>query len=226
MRYQTLLFDLDNTLLNFTSAEYSALVKSFSLFGVSLTEDQIRRYTVINDRCWKALELGKMTRAALQVNRFALFCKEMELSLSPEEVNNTYMRTLSTLPETFPGAVELCRNLSQHYALYAVTNATASVATARFGASGLAPWFGGLFVSEAVGYAKPDPRYFQVVLRAIGLPDPATVLVIGDSPSSDMQGGINAGLDTCFYNPNGHSCPLPVTYTVDSYATLSHLLLP
>ena len=228
MKYKTLLFDADDTLLDFHRAESAALTDTLTKHGLPCTPDIIRIYSEINDSLWKALERGEIEKDKLRVVRFERFCEELGFSADPKGLAQTYMECLSTKPYVFDGAIELCRELSKHYRMYIVTNGLKTIQTRRFSQSGLAPYFEKSFISEDSGFEKPDTRYFEWATAQIPEFDPNTTLVIGDSLTSDMKGGINFGLDTCWYNPKQKTAPqdLELTYTVHGFDELGRLLMP
>lgn len=229
MRYQTILFDADNTLLDFTRSEHDALYDCLAARGLPCGEDAIARYSAINDAYWKRLERGEVTRAALKVGRFADFLAEYGLHCDPAALANEYMQALSTKSYLIDGAEALCRRLTagaQPCRLYLITNGTEFVQHGRFDPSPLAPLFHACFISECMGCEKPDVAYFHMVTSAIPAFEPASTLVVGDSLSSDIRGGIAAGLDTCWFNPHGKACPSDVapTYTCTTLAEVGDIV--
>ena len=216
MRYTTVLFDADNTLFDFSKAERAALDDALTAFGVTPDEKKARHYSAVNDMMWKKLERGEISKSVLRVARFEVFCRDCELDVDVPALAVAYTDRLAEKAFLLPGALATCRTLAAFCDLYLITNGLKAVQEKRFAASPLKPFFKGLFISEAVGAEKPDPAYFAAVARAIDGFDPAKTLVVGDSLTSDIAGGIAAGLDTCWFNPKHLKNPgLPVTYTVD-----------
>ncbi len=216
MRYTTVLFDADNTLLDFSRAERAALCDALSAFGVTPDEEKVRRYSAVNDMMWKKLERGEIGKADLRVERFAVFCRLYDLTVDVPALATAYTDRLSEKAFLMPGALATCRALAAHCDLYVITNGLRTVQEKRFAATPLYPLFKGSFISEVVGAEKPDPAFFAAVAHAIDGFEAAKTLVVGDSLTSDIAGGIAAGLDTCWFNPKHLENPgLPVTFTVD-----------
>ncbi len=227
MPYSIALFDADNTLLDFSLSEHDALAECLVSRGIHPTESIIARYSAINDAHWKLLEQGQTTRELLRINRFADFFAEFGWDFDPEQMANDYMAALSGKAYCMDGAEALIERLAGKCRLFIITNGIASVQNARFNVTSMAPFFEGVFISEELGCAKPDKRFFDQVAAAIPGFDPKKTLVIGDSLSSDIQGGINAGLDTCWFNRRGTEAPagFPITYTVSHLCEVEAILL-
>ena len=227
MAYSIVLFDADNTLLDFSRAEHEALCECLSARGISTDKDTVSLYSLINDSHWKRLERGETTRTRLRVERFTEFFSAVGYSGDPVAMADDYVEALSRQSHLMDGAQELIRSLYGRCRLYIVTNGITSVQKSRFGRCALAPYFDRCFISEEMGYSKPDKRFFDLVSASI--PDfvPDETIVIGDSLSSDIQGGINAGLDTCWFNPNGQNAPshMNITYTVSRLKDIRDIIL-
>lgn len=232
MQYTCLLFDADNTLLDFSTAEKKAFRETCQTAGILYSDEGYRQYSHINDSLWKKLERGEITTEKLKVERFRLWLnwclqtKQMHKTVvTPEQMRDAFMVSLGKQAELMPGAEEVCRALSVRYShMYVITNGIGEIQRARFAATPISQYFGGMFISGEIGYAKPDIRFFNAVLSKLGITDKRTVLVIGDSLSSDMAGAIGAGLDSCFLSFDGKKTELPVTYTIDHLSALCALL--
>ena len=222
MRYNTLLMDADNTLLDFTRSEHDAIAETFAHFGLPNDDATIAIYSKVNEAHWKMLERGEIEKKVLMWKRFEAFLECTGLVADPKALAADYLQTLSTKSYLIEGALEVCAALAEKCRMYVVTNGDKRVQQGRFDPCPLAKYFRKAYISEVVGYEKPDVRYFEAVMDDIPDFDPATTLVVGDSLTSDIQGGINAGLDTCWYNPKGKSLPehIPVTYVIDDLAKL------
>ena len=213
---RALLWDLDNTVLNFSAAESAAIKCTFTELGLGVcTDAMVSRYAQINVSFWKKLERGEMDKATVLVERYRAFFREIGIDERlAESFNEIYE---SHIPDTIiycPNALEVLRTFQGRVPQYVATNGSASVQRTRLFYSGLDHVFDGVFISEEVGAAKPSSAYFDHVLNAIGSPARDSVLMIGDSLTSDMKGGADAGLRTCWYHPAGEDV-LPQTPRVD-----------
>ncbi len=210
--YSTLLFDADNTLLNFDEAETEGLKKAFESFGINLSEEDVEIYSEINVSFWKRYEKGEILKSEIGPGRYDVFLKYLnreELKgLTAEEVNEKYMECLSECGNLIEGAPELLKYLkSEGYDIYIVTNGTGWIQDSRLKRSGLLPFLNGLFISDYIGFQKPKKEFFDAVFSEINEKDKAKLLVIGDSLSSDIKGAENAGLDYIWYNHDGIQRP-------------------
>ena len=226
MRYTTILMDADNTLLDFTRSEHDAIAETFAHFGLPNDDATIAIYSEVNDAHWKMLERGEIEKKVLMWKRFEAFCRRTGLVADPHALAADYLHTLSTKSYMIEGALEVCATLAKNCRMYIVTNGDKHVQQGRFNPCPLAKYFEKAYISEEVGFEKPDIRYFNAVMADIPNFDPATTLVVGDSLTSDIKGGINAGLDTCWYNPKGKPAPadLPLTYVIRDLAELPALV--
>ncbi len=228
MTYTTLLMDADETLLDFCRSEGFALSDTLAKYGIDMTADIQNAYHEINRLLWQQLERGEILRKRLKVQRFEeLFEFIGAVGIDAAAFNEQYMQTLGTRGFLLDGALELVQVLSQRYRICIITNGTASVQHTRLADSGLLPFLNGVFISQEIGADKPSPVFFDAVLSALGNPDKRDLLIIGDSLTSDIRGGMLSGIDTCWFAPHGD---LPVsditpTYTVRSFKELLSLLV-
>ena len=193
-----LFLDLDDTILDFHKAERIALSKTIGDFGVEPTEDVLSRYHVINKWHWEQLELGTMTRDEVLVKRFAMLFEERGIDVDAVAVARAYEQNLSIGHYFLPGAEETVDALSKKYRLFLASNGTASVQKGRMTSANLYRFFEKVFVSQEIGHNKPSLAYFNACFAQIPDFDPAEAIMVGDSLSSDIQGGINAGISTIF----------------------------
>ena len=198
-----LFLDLDDTILDFHMAERLAINKTLRDFGLEPTEEVLGRYHVINKWHWEQLELGKMTRKDVQWKRFNALFSEFGVEADPQACAVRYMENLSVGHYFLPGAEETVELLSKKYRLFLASNGNASVQKGRMTSANLYRFFEKVFVSEEIGHNKPSRDYFDAAFAQIPGFDPEKALMVGDSLSSDIKGGINAGIRTCWVNPTG-----------------------
>lgn len=197
---KTVFLDLDDTLFDFLRSERVAIAETLSSFGIKPTDEVKKRYSEINRAMWQQLELGTMTREQILVSRFELLFEELGVNADGREARLCYERNLSGSYFYIDGAEEILTDLSKKYNLYLMSNGTAAVQDRRIAASGIAKYFKGIFISERVGYNKPSIEFFERCFAEIPDFHKEESIIIGDSLSSDIQGGINAGILTCHYN--------------------------
>lgn len=211
-----LLWDVDGTLLDFLAAERNALRACFAAFGLgACTDEMIGRYSVINQQHWRRLERGEITRAQTLYGRFAEFFRKEGIGCRDVDAFNLeYQKRLGDTVVFFDQADRLIASLRGRVRQYAVTNGTREAQMRKLTRSGLDALFDGVFISELVGADKPSVEFFDAVFREIGPVDRARVMIVGDSLTSDIRGGNNAGVRTCWYNPQG--LPAPADLHIDA----------
>ena len=227
-KYKWLLFDADDTVLDFLRSEHDALTLTLRGAGLPHSEDVISVYSTINEALWKKLELGLVEKERLRVQRFEELTAHYGWDTDAAALARAYTDHLSQMSYVLPGAYECCRALyeSGAYGMYIITNGISSVQRARFGACAVKDFFAQCFISGDVGYEKPSRRFFDAVAAQIEGFDPAHALVIGDSLSSDIRGGREYGIDTCWLNRRGREVPSDgsITYIINSISDLPALL--
>lgn len=224
--FDILLLDLDDTILDFHKAEGIAIGKTFSCFGIEPTQEVIRRYSAINKAHWELLERKELTREEVLVGRFATLFRELEVTADAVACARKYERFLSQGHWFLPGAEEALGELSKKYRLFLVSNGTASVQNGRLDSSGIRKYFENIFISQEVGANKPDILFFNRVFAEIPDFDKSRAIIVGDSLSSDILGGIHAGIATCWVNPR-HTPANPAIqadYEIERLAQLGALL--
>lgn len=215
---KTILWDIDGTLLSFTKAEHAAIRTCFEIFGLGpCTEEMIRRYSVLNLRYWKRLERGEITKSRLLVERFEEFFQaEGVICGDPAGFNAEYQFRLGDTICFNDEGYDLVKSLRGRVKQYAVTNGTKVAQDRKLCRSGLDALFDGVFISDEVGYEKPAPEFFRYVFEHIPPCEKREILIVGDSLTSDMQGGVNAGIPTAWYNPEGadNTSGLPIDHEI------------
>lgn len=197
------LLDLDDTILDFHQAEKIAISKTFRCFGVEPEDKLINRYSEINAAQWKRLETGEITREQVLVGRFEILFRELGLDISSREAKATYERLLAQGHYFMPGAEKMLEDIRDDYRLFICSNGTAVVQAGRLRSAGISPYFEKIFISEDIGYNKPSAEFFERCFAQMDDPDRSRAIIIGDSLTSDILGGINAGIKTCWFNPRG-----------------------
>ena len=196
----TLLFDLDNTLLDFDKAEANALSKALHDVNIKVDDLMLIRYNKINSSQWKLLEKGVITREEIKLRRFKILFEEFSLNADPKEVARNYQEYLGQGHYFIKDAEEVLEQLSKTHRIYLVTNGTLSVQKGRIESSGIKKYLQGVFISEEVGYNKPSKEYFEYCFSHIPDFKKENTAIIGDSLSSEIQGGKNTGIKTIWFH--------------------------
>ena len=223
---EILFLDLDDTILDFHRAERIALAKTFRAFGADPTETVLNRYHVINKEHWERLERREITREQTLLGRFQALFQEMGIPVDPEAVAREYEKNLAIGHYFLPGAEEAVASLSKKYELYLASNGTASVQKGRLTSANLYRYFRQVFVSQEIGYNKPSREYFDACFARIPGFDRKKAMIVGDSLTSDILGGKNAGIKTCWVNAShtsGRADILP-DYEIEALSQLEALL--
>ena len=225
--YPWLLFDADGTLFDYNRAEASALQKTFELLSLPFEDQHLETYRRINHGLWQALEQQEITQDVLRVRRFELLLEALQLNASPEKMSTAYVEQLGLGTDLIDGAYEVLQTLYGKSRLAIVTNGLQAVQRSRLAHSTIRDFITELVISEEVGAAKPQPAFFDAAFSQVGKPAKSDVLIIGDSLTSDIQGGVDYGLDTCWFNPTGAPQPddLPITYQINRLHELLDILV-
>ncbi|MGY3777506.1 YjjG family noncanonical pyrimidine nucleotidase [Isobaculum melis] len=221
--YQTLLFDIDDTLLDFQASEAFALQALFDAQQIPLTDDIKLQYQVINQGLWKAFEEEQISRSQVLNTRFSLLFEAYGQQVDGALFEKKYRTYLNQGHHLISGAFSLIQTLQQDYDLYVVTNGVSKTQYQRLTDAQLLPLFKDVFVSEDTGYQKPMKEYFDYVFNRIPHLVLDKTLIIGDSLTSDIQGGNLAGIDTCWFNPHSLANPTSFIPTIE-IQQLSELL--
>lgn len=209
MAYNWLLFDLDGTLLDFHKAEYSCMEATLKSFGFRADDAVLQSYRLINDAYWKMLERGEITQEALALARHRTLFERYGFAGDVEAFQRQYEGALSESSDLYAGALAVLDQLRAldtcHLAI--VTNGFARIQERRIALAGLDTLFERIFISEQVGYRKPQVEFFEHVFQEIG---GGSAMIIGDSLTSDIKGGADFGITTCWFNPDRQNNPLDV----------------
>jgi 2-haloacid dehalogenase len=224
MKYSWLLFDADDTLFDYPKAEAKALQWTFEQVGLPFQAYILPVYHKYNSQVWRELEQGQVTPLELRTKRFRLLFDDLGYNTDPQVFSSLYLKNLARGTDLIDGAAEILQQFSGKVHIGLVTNGLADVQRPRLESSSIRPYIEAIFISEELGTAKPSEAYFDLVFRSIGNPPKEDVLMIGDSLTSDMLGGVQYGLHTCWYNPAGKITDLPVTYQIQRLSELVQVL--
>lgn len=199
--YKFILWDIDDTLIDFKASEKVALKKCFKVYDVELSEEDIEVYSKINQDYWKMLELGQIEKGLMLGQRFTDFIEYLKVKgIDGATINKEFQMSIGDHVVMFDGAMEICEKLKGVKPQYAVTNGTIIAQERKLKNTGLDEIFDGVFISDKIGFQKPDARFFKHVFANIPGFNPEEAIIIGDSLSSDMKGANNAGIDSCWFN--------------------------
>ena len=222
------LWDVDGTLLDFTAAERAAVRKRFGEFGRgACTDEMVARYSAINDVYWKRLERGEITKAEVLVGRYREFFSELGIDPAlAEPFNARYQLALGDTVVYRDDSLEVVKSLHGRVKQYVVSNGTVIAQTRKLERSRLGEWMDGVFLSEQLGAEKPNPLFFEKVFAALSDVPKGDMLIVGDSLTSDMKGGLAAGIPTCWYNPFCHPRPedMAIDYEIQDLHQIYDLL--
>lgn len=225
--YDVFLLDADGTLFDYDKAEENALKSVFHKYRVDYAEDVRAIYRKINQALWDSLEKGQIDKSDIQVLRFKQLFDALGIACDPKRFSDDYLIELGKGSFLIEGALEVCKSICEnHGKAYIVTNGISSTQKARLENSVIKPYIAEIFISEEIGYHKPNPLYFEYVFSHIPDVDKSKMIIIGDSLSADIAGGIHAGIDSCWFNKfdsknNTNTAP---TYEIKSLTELYALI--
>lgn len=225
-RYQYLLFDADNTLFDFDQTAKDAFAATFGAFGIKQEAHHYDQYFEISQQCWRDFEDKKIDQNTLRRVRFELFFEAAKIEGNALQFNNQYLQNLIHHSSLLEGAMELLQQLHGKIPMAIITNGLKDIQPHRLQQTGLTPFFETIVISDEIGVSKPHAPFFDHTFEKINFPKKSEVLVIGDSLSSDILGGHNYGLDTCWFNPKGLQNYLEIepTYEIGDLKELQQLI--
>lgn len=228
MSYKILLFDLDDTLLDFRATEADSLRNLFEGYGYEFSDELFEVYRCVNQQLWASYECGTLTLEHVLHTRFSKTMLQLGQVVDGLEWESRYRELLGNGCQLVEGAFELCRNLSESHRLFAITNGIAATQMKRLKQAGLNPFFEDLFDSQTIGFQKPAKKFFDYVACHVCRFNTEEALVIGDSLNTDIKGGILAGIDTCWVNRTAHpgAAEIQSTYTIANLAELYDICAP
>ena len=224
--FEILFIDLDDTILDFKAQEDAAIVKTLREAGITPTQEVCARYSQINKDHWARMEKGEIDRQQVLFGRFQVLFAELGIDADWEKAALGYMENLSEGHYFLPGAENALASLSKKYRLFITSNGTAKVQNKRLDSAGIRKYFENIFISQDIGINKPDKGFFDYCFAHVPGFDPKKAMIIGDSPSSDITGGQNAGIATCWVNPKHreYSRPNKPDYEIENLTQLEALL--
>ncbi len=224
--YPWLWFDADGTLFDFARAEAQALPNTFAAVGLPYEPAYMQTYQRINHALWAQVERGEMTQSTLQARRFELLLEELNLSTPASQFGATFVEQLGLGAQLLDGAHEILNTLHKTSRIAIVTNGLTKVQTARLANSTIHQFVSALIISEEIGAAKPQADFFRIASARTAGPPKEHVLMVGDMLHTDIRGGADYGLDTCWFNPKSAERPddLPITYEIKHLVDLLEIL--
>lgn len=227
MKYEIIIFDADETLFDFKKSERDAFKNTMLEFDIEYNENHhLKIYTDINMAIWKEFEDGLINQKKLKVERFKRLSDKLNAGFDETAFAKSYMNHLSNASFLYDDTINLVESLHKDYRLTIITNGLTDVQDNRIRKSIIAKFFEDIVVSEEVEVSKPDPKIFEHALNNIKHTDKSKVLMVGDSLTSDIQGGINFGIDTCWFNPNKivNKTGIKPTYEISNLMELKDIL--
>jgi 2-haloacid dehalogenase len=224
--YPWLWFDADGTLFDFDRAEGIALKQTLESINAIFADEYLSVYRAINQKLWLALERHEISPAVLQVRRFEILLETLHLTGSPARISAAYLENLALCTDLIDGAYAVLATMRTSSRIAIVTNGLQAVQVSRLAHSKIRDFVSDLIISEQVGAAKPKAAFFDAAFARAGNPLKEDILLIGDSVTSDMQGGVEYGLATCWYNPVGAPRPddLAISYEIAHLADLLQII--
>ncbi len=203
MKYEIIIFDADDTLFDFRKSERDAFKNAMVEFNIEYDENyHLKIYSDINTAIWKEFEDGLITQKELKVERFKRLSDKLNIDFDEVKFAKSYMKHLSFASFLYDNSMDLIESLHKNYRLSIITNGLTEVQDNRIRKSAIAKYFENIVISEEVQVSKPDPKIFELTLNNMKYTDKSKILMVGDSLTSDIQGGINFGIDTCWFNPD------------------------
>lgn len=227
MTYTTVLFDLDDTLTDFSSTEFVALEEAMIKNDIVLTDQMFTLYKLINRELWNNFEKGLFTKKEILSLRFDLFFAQTETSGDASQLNHDYLIAMGRHAKKNDGAIELLDALAEAGIRVAlVTNGAEMAQKIKLAVTDLDQYFDDIYISDVTGYAKPDRRFFEFVEEAMGGFEENQTIIVGDSLGSDILGGRDYGLATCWFNPKGEKnhTDIEPDYEIDALGGLMMVL--
>lgn len=201
--FTTIFWDVDGTLLDFHYSQRCSLQQCFHSINRELTEEMIHRYSQINDAFWKKLELGEVSKDELLKGRFLQLFEEYDITgVELPSFLRQYQEGLGNNYQFIDDSLTICKSLYGRVKQYVITNGVTVTQNRKLKLSGLADVMEDIFISERIGAPKPQKEFFDYCMAHAKEKDKSRILIVGDSLSSDIKGGVQAGIPTCWYRPD------------------------
>lgn len=201
MKYTTLLLDIDNTILDFSASEDIAFRKLLEALNIPYSDELKHHYKEVNHQLWSDYEKGLIKSESIKENRFAKSFEAYGVSMSGLEMDKLYREFLEDNTVLMPNALELLDTIHDTINLVVVTNGIASSQYKRLENVGIKSRFDWIAISSEIGFTKPSVNFFEPLSQKVDSLVKEKTLIVGDSLTADIQGGLNWGIDTCWYNP-------------------------
>ena len=201
MKYELILFDADGTLFDYDKAEAYALKNAFATTQIPYQKEFINAYKIINSSLWRDFEKGLISPSKIRVERFDQLFDKLKIETDTAAFGDIYLDFFAEAGFLIDGAEDIVYKTSSQTTTAIITNGLSVVQRSRFSKAPIMSQFKDVIISEEVGVAKPDPKIFEITFEKLNHKDKSTTLIIGDSLTSDIQGGVNFGITTCWFNP-------------------------
>lgn len=227
MKYEVIIFDADETLFDFKKSEKCAFENAMLEFNIEYNESyHLKIYEEINNALWKDFENGLITQEKLKIERFRKLSDKLNINFDPVEFAKCYMKHLSKASFLYKDSTSLIEDLYKEYTLIIITNGLRDVQNNRIRRSTIGKYFEEIIISEEVGVSKPNAEIFEIALRNTTFTDKSKILMVGDSLTSDIKGGLNFGVDTCWFNRKKtlNKTEINPTYEISNLLDLKNIL--
>ncbi|MCG7338726.1 YjjG family noncanonical pyrimidine nucleotidase [Staphylococcus sp. ACRSN] len=227
MDSKNIFLDFDDTLVDFHDAEAYAFYKLTKYYKVESTFEDLKLFMKVNQSHWEAFQNNLLTKSEVLSKRFEAYFDLQALKVNGEEADHVFRDELANAPiKYFPKTLETLEMMKEHHNLYIVTNGVLETQERRIDKTPFGKWFDGVFVSEQTGYQKPMPEFFDFVFNEIGEEKRENAIIIGDSLTSDILGGKNANIDTCWFNPRQkvNDTQIMPDFTISSLSELTEFI--